>query len=248
MKRLLAILLCLLPNIVLAQATVQQGGSFAAGRVPTYSGSSGSPIVNSAGGAGGTGVGIAELPVIARGTGLPPFVAQGSGPLGTIFTIYDGPTNSAAGYHYFGLHPNSQGGGLLTYGAGGGAAELPLNFIVNGITYPFPFGGGGGGGGIVGPGTTIANDVVCWNNLVGTLVKDCGQTIQFSGSTSGTTTLSSQAIASGALSLPAATDTLVGRATTDTLTNKTLTAPACMASTLPTRPPGTRTVSVMLSW
>jgi len=47
----------------------------------------------------------------------------------------------------------------------------------------------------------------------------------FSGSSSGTTTVQASAVASGTLTLPAATDTLVGRATTDTLTNKTLTAP-----------------------
>lgn len=46
-----------------------------------------------------------------------------------------------------------------------------------------------------------------------------------SGSTSGSTTLQAQATASGTLSLPSATDTLVGRATTDTLSNKTLSAP-----------------------
>jgi len=48
----------------------------------------------------------------------------------------------------------------------------------------------------------------------------------FSGSTSGTTTVQATAIAgTTTLTLPAATDTLVGRATADTLTNKTLTSP-----------------------
>jgi hypothetical protein len=45
--------------------------------------------------------------------------------------------------------------------------------------------------------------------------------VNFSGSTSGTTTLLASATASGSLTLPAATDTLIGKATTDTLTNKT---------------------------
>ena len=48
----------------------------------------------------------------------------------------------------------------------------------------------------------------------------------FSGSTSGTTTVQATAIAgTTTLTLPAATDTLVGKATADTLTNKILTSP-----------------------
>lgn len=46
--------------------------------------------------------------------------------------------------------------------------------------------------------------------------------LKFAGATSGTTTVNASATASGVLTLPAATDQLVARATTDTFTNKTI--------------------------
>jgi len=59
--------------------------------------------------------------------------------------------------------------------------------------------------------------------------------IDLSGSTSGTTTLQATAVAgTTTLTLPAATDTLVGKATTDTLTNKTLTSPVLTTPALGT--------------
>lgn len=57
-------------------------------------------------------------------------------------------------------------------------------------------------------------------------------TILHAGATSGSTILNASAVASGTLTLPAATDTLVGRATTDTLTNKTLTSPILTTPTI----------------
>ena len=58
--------------------------------------------------------------------------------------------------------------------------------------------------------------------------------LAFSGSTSGTTTVQATAVAgTNTLTLPATTsDTLVGKATTDTLTNKTLTSPAINTATI----------------
>ena len=73
---------------------------------------------------------------------------------------------------------------------------------------------------------------------------------EFSGSTSGTTTLQATAIAgTTTLTLPAATDTLVGRATTDTLTNKTINGSVLNTSTLatPAITGGTSTNTVLVS-
>jgi len=56
--------------------------------------------------------------------------------------------------------------------------------------------------------------------------------MSFTGSSSGSTTVQASAVASGTLTLPAATDTLVGKDTTDTLTNKTLTSPILNTPTI----------------
>ena len=57
--------------------------------------------------------------------------------------------------------------------------------------------------------------------------------ILVSGDTSGAITISAPAVSgTNTLTLPVATDTLVGKATTDTLTNKTLTSPTITGATI----------------
>lgn len=94
----------------------------------------------------------------------------------------------------------------------------------------------GGGGGTVASstagqmgyfastGTTIignANTTISGGALTIGQAASVQGSLKLSGSTSGTTTLAAPAAGSGTMTLPAATDTIIGKATTDTLTNKT---------------------------
>lgn len=170
----LAALLLMAAGPAFAQS-VQQGGAWTQGHIPQYSitGSSSQPVVQDGGGAGGGTVGVnpSEIGITARGTGTPPFVGQGSGYLGAPFCMYDAPINNATGGHQLCLSPNATGGfGMLSYNKFGTASNQDLKFIVNNTSYSFPFTTGG----VIGPGSSVVNDVACFNNTVGTLLKDCG--------------------------------------------------------------------------
>ena len=124
------------PAIANAQSTLLQGGPTTQGHIPLYVGDGYSqPIVQDGGGSGGGGLGAnpSEIGVTARSpTGVYPVVTGGNGPNGEHGCFYDAPTTNATGYHYLCLDANAQGGGLLSYGSGGGASVLPLQFMVNG--------------------------------------------------------------------------------------------------------------------
>jgi hypothetical protein len=154
--RFLAALLSLLSLPALAQNTVLQGGTWTPGHTPMYSGSGlSTPIIQDSGTAGGgaSGVGLSEVLQTSRATSsvtTAPYANSGNGPLNTHNCFYDAPITSSSGYHYLCLDANAQGGGLIAYGAGGGAITLPLQFIING-TYWTPgssSGSGGSGGGL----------------------------------------------------------------------------------------------------
>lgn len=159
--RSLLVALALWPAAAGAQGVLQNGPT-ANGHVPMYVGQGGQAVVQDSGPAGGgiPGYGLSELLIAARGSGLPPYAGQGTGPLGTNVCDYDGPISSAAGYHYICLSANAQGGGLITYGAGGGAAELPLSVVVNGATIPF------GGQLLAGAGQIAANYAAGTNQVI----------------------------------------------------------------------------------
>ena len=142
--------------------------------LPIYVGQgSGQAIVQDSGSAGGgpIGMGLAEqLLTIRNPPNVYPAANAGTGQLLTNWCDYDAPINNATGFHFLCVSPNAQGGGLIAYGFGGGATSLPFQFYVNGAYYQFPFTVGG----ITGPATSVVNDFACWNNTIGTLLKDCG--------------------------------------------------------------------------
>lgn len=216
MKRFLLSLFAvlLIPVQGWGQASVLQGGSWQPGYLPTYSASGGTsqPVVQNSGPAAGTGVGVRELALIARGTGTAPYAGQGSGQLGTIFQIQDAPSSNASGYHALSFSANAQGGGLIAYNAYGGASALPLKLNVNGSTYEFPFILSGVGG----PGSSTVGHLACWNNTSGTLLSDC--TTIPSG-----TNIPSPIVTGGTFSAPAITGgTISGTSITATISGGTI--------------------------
>lgn len=231
---LAALALVLSASAAFPQATILQGGPSTVGHAPAYvSQGNGQPVVVDSGpaGGGGNGVGLSEELIVARGTGTPPYAGQGTGPLGTIKCLYDAPIVNATGYHYLCFSPNAQGGALVVVGNGGGATALPLAFNVNGVSYTFPFSISG----IVGPGSSVINDAACWNNTVGTLLKDCGAFVTVGGTNvwTGLNNFTGTFQIGGVTQTFPPSGAIVGASDVQTLTNKSINAAQVNSGTLP---------------
>jgi hypothetical protein len=164
------------------------------------------------------------LPLSTGVTGTLPIANGGTGTTSTTFTN---------------LTTNVTGTLPIANGGTGTTSTTFTNLTTN-VTGTLPVANGGTG--ITSLGTGVATflgtpssanlalavtDETGSGSLVFATLPTFGSTgVKFSGSTSGTTTVLSGATAgTSVLTLPVATDTLVGKATTDTLTNKTLTSP-----------------------
>jgi hypothetical protein len=174
MARILAaLLLCLNATGAWAQGALLQSGVPVNGDAPMYVGLGVQAVIGDSGPAsGGTipGYGLAQQLLVQRGTGTPPYVNAGTGPDGTNWCDYDASPAGGTGYHYLCIGPNNLGGALIETGAGGGAATQPLSFKINGTLYNFP----AALSGVAGPASSTVNDIACWNNTTGSLLKDCG--------------------------------------------------------------------------
>jgi len=118
-----------------------------------------------------------------------------------------------------------------------------------------------GGGDVLGPASATSNNLAAFDGTTGKLIKQANTVTVAQGgigatsfasagiaTLTGTETLTNKTLTTpvissisntGTLTLPTSTDTLVGRATTDTLTNKTLTSPTLTTPVLGTPSSGT---------
>ena len=138
LRTALIFLSALSPIAAMAQSTVLQGGAWTSGHVPQYSTYGSQPVVIDGGGSGGGAIGqnLSELGIVSRSsTNTYPSANSGNGPHGEHGCLYDAPITNATGFHYLCFDPNALGGGLISYGAGGGAAAETLTFNLNGATY-----------------------------------------------------------------------------------------------------------------
>ena len=125
-----------------AQSSTLSAGPLSPGHAPQYSAGAPIAVLRDGGGSGGGAIGstLGELGVTSRSpTGAYPSANSGNGPNREHVCFYDGPTtNNPAGFHYVCIDPNVNGGGAISFGAGGGASPIPFVINQNGVPQQFP--------------------------------------------------------------------------------------------------------------
>jgi hypothetical protein len=136
-RAVIVLAMWLVPALACAQSALLQGGPWTPGHVPQYVGQTSSqPVLIDGGGAGGAALGgtLSELGITAvNPNNSYPDTGTGNGAFGTNVCDYDAPITNATGYHYLCFSANANGGGLIAYGSGGIAAQLPFKILVNGV-------------------------------------------------------------------------------------------------------------------
>lgn len=147
MKKIASALLCialsgLFSIEALAQSSTLSAGPLTSGHALQYSAGAPLAVLRDGGGSGGGTIGttLGEIGVTSRSsTNTYPSTSSGNGPNREHLCLYDAPTlNNPNGFHYVCLDPNANGGGLLSFGAGGGASQIPFVINQNGTPLQFP--------------------------------------------------------------------------------------------------------------
>jgi hypothetical protein len=134
-------------------------------------------VVQDAGGAARLTQGLQplELGLVAppNQSGNPfPATASGTGPNGENSCTYDSPLGQAG--HYLCFSPNvGSNTSQISVGTLNGGTPGTFRFLINGTPVTIP---GAGSGTVVGPVSSTAGDVSCFNNTSGTIIADCGPT------------------------------------------------------------------------
>jgi len=121
---------------------------------------------------------LQNAPVMFRGNNRARQGAPvGGAPAGQIITTgdatvggrcdYSDPTDAPSGYYKLCIDAKS---GKIIWGGTRSPQTTPV-LEVNGIVYPFV---GQGAGNTVGGAPTVINNLTCWNDVLGTFIKDCG--------------------------------------------------------------------------
>ena len=167
MIRWAALALLFLCGPAWAQNAVIQNGSVTPGHIMQWAGDRTAQDPGGLTGRTATGVGLSPHAIT---DGSAPTSASNVPGLGLCFD--SASTLNSVGYNAFCFGHDSSGNGLITLDSNGALSAKTAYFRKNGTLYEFPFIGTG----VQGPVSTTVDDLACWNNTSGTLLRDCGKT------------------------------------------------------------------------